>query len=392
MLAFDLSRRLQRTSQRLSTLCADLDDAALRQQFDAEFSPIGWHLGHVAWQEEMWVLRGRFHEPPIEPAFDGVFDSFHPDKHQRGDKLPDKAALFDYRGEVRARVQGRLEQVLEDSSLELMRGPSLLRFVANHESQHTETVFALRLAGGLSLGASLAPAPPQVEACDEWAAFSGGAFSMGTSVDPDRFDNECPAHRAALAPFQLARAPVTNGAWLEFVSRGSYRNASLWSDAGYDWVRSQGVTLPLYWSFDERNGWRERTLFGPEPLEHDRAVCHVSCYEADAFARFAGARLPSEAEWECAASSAPRAGQLAELSLMSGAVWQWTSDVFEPYPGFEPQAYQGYSLPWFDGRHRVARGGAFTTEPEIARVTFRNWYLPHVRRAFLGVRLAKDAR
>lgn len=386
MLAAELGQRLQRTSHRLSALCDDLDDRALRQQFDGEFSPIGWHLGHVAWQEELWVLRDRFHEPPLEGTFDEVFDSVSPPKHERGLRLPDKSVLYDYRREVRARVLDRLEQVLDDSSKQLMRGAGLLRFVANHESQHTETVLALRLAGGLSLAPSVLPAPRAALALNEWVAFAGGDFMMGTSAHPDRFDNECPDHRASVSPFQLARAPATNGAWLEFVARGGYRDPALWSPAGFTWASAEGIKLPLYWSFDERNGWCERTLFGTTPLDRDRPVCHVSWYEADAFARFAGARLPSEAEWEWAASSAP------DLSLMLGSVWQWTSDVFAPYPGFEPQPYHGYSAPWFDGRHRVARGGAFTTEAEIARVTFRNWYLPQTRRAFLGVRLAKDAR
>lgn len=386
MLAAELGQRLTRTSHKLNGLCADLDDAALRRQLDPEFSPIGWHLGHVAWQEELWVLRDRFHEPPLDADFDEVFDSFRPDKQGRGDKLPDKSVLFDYRREVRARVLDRIEQVIDDTCKELMRGAGLLRFVANHESQHTETVLALRLAGGLCLAPSALPALQRIEALNEWVAFAGGNFMMGTSADPDRFDNECPDHPVTVRPFQLARAPVTNGAWLEFVTRGGYRDPALWSQAGFAWARAQGVDMPLYWSFDERNGWCERTLYGTLPLEREQAVSHVSCYEAEAFARFWGARLPSEAEWEWAASSTP------EVTLMSGSVWQWTSDVFGPYPGFEPQSYQGYSAPWFDGHHRVARGGAFTTEPEIARVTFRNWYLPHARRPFLGVRLAKDAR
>ncbi|HEU5077275.1 MAG TPA: DinB family protein [Polyangiaceae bacterium] len=386
MLAAELGQRLQRTSHRLSTLCEDLDDMMLRQQFDAEFSAIGWHLGHVAWQEELWVLRDRFNEPPLEVAFDAVFDAARPHKHRRGPLLPEKSVLLDYRREVRARVLDRLEQIIDDGSKQLMRGAGLLRFVANHESQHAEIVAALRLAGELSLTASVLPEPQRVEALNEWVGFAGGDFIMGTSVHPDRFDNEAPEHVATVSPFQLARAPVTNGAWLEFVARGGYRDPALWSEAGFAWARAGGVEQPLYWSFDERNGWRERTLFGTKALERERPVCHVSWYEADAFARFAGARLPSEAEWEWAASSEP------QLTQMFGSVWQWTGDVFAPYPGFEPQPYRDYSAPWFDGQHRVARGGAFVTEAEIARTTFRNWYLPHSRRAFLGLRLAKDVR
>lgn len=383
-----LRARLERASSRMQALCADLDETLLRAQFDPEFSPIGWHLGHVAWQEELWVLRERFGYPALQLGFDEVFDSFRPDKQARGRRLPSKASLFEYRGQVRARVLSRFEEVMGDSSLELMQGAGMLRFVANHESQHVEIALCQRLAGDLPLSGPLLAALPVQHCVDEpgWLELQGGNFAMGTSTDPERWDNECPEHACAVDPFQLQREPVCNGDWLEFVRAGGYDDERLWSPSGWSWRKQHDVRLPLYWSGRERDDFVERTLSGSSALELRRAICHVSWYEAEAYATFAGARLPTEPEWEWAARHA------SEVRGMCQGVWEWTASSFHPYPGFRAQSYRGYSEPWFDGDHRVARGGAFLTEPELARRTFRNWYLPHMRRAFLGVRLARNLK
>src|SRR6187399_1490164 len=280
----DLGQRLHRTSHRLSKLCEDLDDEALRLQFDSEFSPIGWHLGHVAWQEELWVLRKRFSQPPIEARFDDVFDAFRPNKQQRGGRLPGKSALFEYRSEVRRRVLERFDEIVADGATELMRGALLFRFIANHESQHSEIVLALRLAGGLSLPdreCSLYDA--RLHTRSDWFTLAGGEFMLGTSSDPDRFDNEAPEHRSCVRPFALQHSPVSNGAWLDFVTSGGYRERALWSSEGWAWALGAGAAMPLYWSFDERDGWCETTLVGRQPLRRERAVCHVCYYEAEAF-------------------------------------------------------------------------------------------------------------
>lgn len=371
----------------MQSLCVDLDEALLRAQFDAEFSPIGWHLGHVAWQEELWVLRERFLHDPLEPRLDEVFDSFRPDKQVRGRLLPSKASLLEYRSQVRALVLSRLEEISCDPAVDLMQGAGLLRFVANHESQHAEIALLVRLAGGLCLsGSALATLAIQHHVQEPgWLDLEGGSFDMGTSTDPERWDNESPVHPAVVGAFQLQREPVCNGDWLEFVRAGGYDDERLWSPPGWSWRKQHEVRAPLYWVGNDSDGFLERTLRGCAPLEPSRTVCHVSWYEAQAYARFAGARLPSETEWEWAAR------QTQGGAGMGRGVWEWTAEPFHPYPGFRAQAYRGYSVPWFDGNHRVARGGAFVTEAEIARPTFRNWYLPHMRRAFLGVRLAKEA-
>ncbi len=390
----ELRQQLDRASTFMRDICEDLSDVELRTQYDEEFSPIGWHLGHVAWQEELWVLRTLARRAPLNPAFDEVFDSFRPNKSSRGVRIPDKRCLFEYRASVRAAVLDCLDQVLADDSGELMRGAGLLRFVANHESQHGETVLAIRLAADLPLGGNQVarPAGCQGTAASQFMAFSGGEFRMGTSDDPDRWDNECAGHSVRVLPFRMQRFPVSNQAWLEFLNAGGYEDERLWSPAGWRFIRTHAIEAPLYWRRDAEGAWRQRTLFGEQALELTSAVCHVSCHEADAFARFARARLPSEAEWEWACVQQDRSFEAAaRVDALQGVVWQWTSDLFRPYPGFVPQAYDGYSVPWFDGQHRTLRGGSYATRPEIARPTFRNWYLPSMRRAFAGLRLVEDS-
>ena len=393
-LAQALHDRLTRVSAFMQAVTNDLTDRELRAQFDSEFSPIGWHLGHVAWQEENWVLRGFAGHTPFEPSFDEVFDSFRPDKAKRGARIPNREVLWEYRARVREKVLQCLGRLLEDESGAVMRGANLLRCVANHESQHTETVLSIRLAGGLPLarGALGEQSTEQQVREPGLVAIPGGSLLMGTAQDPERWDNEVGPHPVEVAPFRCWRSLVCNRDWLEFMVAGGYAEPRWWCDTGWRFVREHRIEAPLYWVLDSEGAWHERTLFGVEPLLLDRPVCHVSWFEAQAFARFSGARLLTEAEWEWVARGhAGEAATGAGVCQLTGNVWQWTSDWFEPYPGFLPQAYRRYSLPWFGATHRVARGGAFVTAAEIARPTFRNWYHPRMRRAFLGVRLASEA-
>ncbi len=402
-------------------LVGGLAEEELRRQFDPLFSPIGWHLGHVAWQEECWALRRAGGQPPIDPSLDELFNSFESIKHERGGRLAKPAELFAYAASVRQRTLALLERADLGGDDELIGSGYVFRFLANHERQHAEIMGVVRLLGGLSMDGmpvqSAAPSP------GGFIAQAGGRFLLGVDGDADSWDNERPAREVVLSDYQIMRRPVDNAAWLEFMRAGGYDDDRLWSPEGARWKREHAVKAPLYWE-QTADGWQRRTLGGVRPVEPARAVCHVSWHEASAFARFAGARLPSEAEWEHAASwdpaearkrrwpwgdtaDAPANLALASLdatlpgegdesqaasgaSDMAGGVWEWTAGLFEPYPGFSPQPYQGYSQPWFDGRHRVARGGSFLTQREIARCCFRNFYLPGLRQVPLGVRLARS--
>jgi iron(II)-dependent oxidoreductase len=255
---------------------------------------------------------------------------------------------------------------------------------------------------------------------------AGGLRRLGVDNDPDAWDNEQPGYEVDVAAFALQRTPVVAGQWLEFIQVGGYDDERLWSDAGNAWRSSQGIDAPLFWE-RRREAWWRRSLSGLKLVDPELPVVHVSFHEAQAFARAFGARLPTESEWETAASvdregtkrrypwgdsvpdsGAPRANAgLVEHDVarpgrftgeaacgavdLIGGVWEWVETPFSPYPDFRPQAYRGYSAPWFDGRHRVARGGSYLTQLPIARATFRNWYLPELRQPALGLRLAKDA-
>jgi len=328
----------------------DLDDEALRAQPDAEFSPIGWHLGHIAYTEALWLVPGEDPHPEWERLFrqDGL-----PKAARRA--LPPRAELAGYLLEVRRRTLARLARGLSEEWL------ALWRFVLQHEAQHAETIAIVRRLAGFD------SPPPQRAALaetDVLLEIAAGRVRQGHD-GADALDNERPAADVALPAFRLSRRPVSEAQYARFVAGGGYREPALWSEEGWAWRTAHGIERPLY--------WQGGVAAGP--------VSGVSAYEAEAFCRFIGARLPSEAEWERAASLHPEAGFLGE-------VWQWTASVFAPYPGFAHFPYRGYSAAYFDGRHRVLKGGSRATLAPVLRPSFRNWYAPVTRQIFAGFRYA----
>ncbi|HLV60165.1 MAG TPA: ergothioneine biosynthesis protein EgtB [Fredinandcohnia sp.] len=384
-------------------LVEDLTDEQARRVADPAFSPLGWHLGHVAWQEERWLQREAWGRAPLVPEYDDLFDSFRSPKATRSARLPPLDAIRAYAARVRVTS---LELAEREGPSPLLRDGWVFRFLANHERQHAETMALVRLLARLPL-----PGPfeaPRTAACSPgWIEVPAGEFVMGAD-DPEGWDNERPAHPRALPAFRIARRPVTNAEWLAFMEAGGYRRRSLWSEAGWAFVQREELSAPLHWEQGSDGAWMRFSLRGLVPVEPDHPVAHVSWYEAEAFARFAGARLPSEAEWERAAGGVPKRRwpcggwpERANLGLrcgdttpadgaFEGNVWEWTSSAFAPYPGFRPGPYRGYSAPWFDGRHRVLRGGSHLTHPLMARTAFRNWLEPTIRAYPAGLRLARD--
>lgn len=404
-----------------------LTDGIARTSFHPELSPLGWHLGHVAWQQEIWVLRRLAGRPPIDPGLDSVYDSFRGEKSSRSRRLPELGDIHAYARRVGEAVLDVLERADLEGDDPLLGDGYVFRFLANHERQHTETMGVVALLGRLPIlpyGSGPAAGGVQAEAGSSWLSVPAGPFVQGGD-DPDGWDNERAAHRVALPAFSIATNLVDNGSWLTFLEEGGYRNERLWSEDGWRWLKQTGVTAPLHWEEGRDGGWMRWTFRGLVPVDSRHPVAHVSWYEAEAFARWAGARLPTESEWERMAGwdgdrgerwrwpfpgafgdPAPanlglRVGDTSACGAFpgrspvgaadaAGNVWEWCQSTFEPYVGFVPDPYRGYSEPWFDGRHRVLRGGSWLSWPTMGRVGFRNWFEPHVRWFPSGLRLAKD--
>lgn len=360
-------------------LVDDLDDEALCAQPDPAFSPIGWHLGHVAFTEAHWLLSRLGGDDSLVAPYARQWAQGGCPKHERR-RQPPREQLFAYMAEVRARVLDRLPTLELTEEEPLLAEGFAVWFIESHEHQHRETITIVRQLA-LESRFSAPPPPPLLHG---WRpgpriALEGGLVSLGTDARL-AYDNERPAHRIELAPFTIDLEPATVAAWEAFRADGGYAREALWSPEGWAWRSRNDVRWPRGWTCDAEGRLARVRLDGKlAPLEATEAVTGISAYEAEAFARWRGARLPTEAEWEYAAC------HLRGIGL----AWEWTASVFAPYPGFEAFPYRGYSAPYFDGAHRVLRGGSSSTHPRIARRTFRNWYAPSTRQLSAGVRCVR---
>jgi len=351
-----LENRLDDVRARTLALVADLSDEAMHRPLDPIMSPLVWDLAHIAAYEDLWAVHRLGGEPLLHAGLAATYDAFETPRAVRGEvELLDRAGALDYLDAVRARTLSILGRTGPDEQHEL---------VLRHELQHTETMRQAMFLGGLPGGspgelARFATQPDFVE-------IAGGPGEAGANGTGFAYDNERPRHRVELAPFRIARTPVTHASWLAFAEGGGYQRREWWSDEGWSWKLCYDITHPL----------------GRQDGRHpDEPVLHVSWFEADAFARSQGARLPTEAEWERAATSEQLDG--------IGQAWEWTSTEFGGYPGFRAHPYPEYSEVFFDRGHRVLRGGSWATAPEIATPTFRNWDLPERRQIFSGLRLVR---
>jgi gamma-glutamyl hercynylcysteine S-oxide synthase len=428
VIARDLLEARNRTLQLLSPLT----DEELRTQHDPLMSPILWDLGHIAHFEELWLTRNL--DGPIE--FVEMPGLFNPFEHPRGERgslpLPDIVYCQAVMAEIRERVLERLANADFDSANPLLRDGYVYRMVLQHEYQHNETILqTLQLKRGrpyspLKRFDLAAPSPELLETSrGNMARFPGGPVLIGTTDRSAAYDNERGQHRVYLAPFWIDVNPVTNGDFEAFIAAGGYSTRGYWSDAGWNWVTESGATAPKYWTPGSR-GWITRSMDHIGPVVPSLPVCHVCYYEAEAFARFAGKRLPTESEWEAAASWDPESGtkrsypwgeepatkDLANVDQLSfgtapvgsypqnvspigcygmiGDVWEWTAGDFQPYPGFESFPYKEYSEAFFGSDYKVLRGGSWATRPGAVRNTFRNWDYPIRRQIFSGFRCARD--
>jgi gamma-glutamyl hercynylcysteine S-oxide synthase len=377
----ELALALEHARQRTEALLEPLSDEQLTRQLSPLQSPLVWDLAHIGHFEELWLLRRVGGRNAGSLAYDELYDASAHARSERGRLpiLPPDAARA-YVGEIREAVLGLLPELSLDDGDPLLEQGFVVGMVVQHELQHTETMAqTLALAG---LPGPVPQGPPEVRESGD-AIVPGGSFTLG-AVDPWAYDNERPAHSVDLPAFRIDRALVTNAEYTVFVDAGGYRDRDAWSDEGWAWRETEDAGAPLYWELDGGRPLRRR-FDVVEALPPREPVQHVSFHEAEAYARWAGKRLPTEAEWEKAVKTV--AGQLEHVR---GAVWQWTASSFDGYPGFRAFPYAEYSELFFGEDYRVLRGGSWFTDPLLARPTFRNWDLPQRRQIFSGLRCARD--
>jgi iron(II)-dependent oxidoreductase len=422
-----LARELTLARDRTLRL-VEFDDVELLRQYDPLMSPLVWDLAHIGWQEELWLLRGNDGRRPgmLPPAVEGLYDAFVHSRASRVDLplLPPEDARA-YCRTVRSKSLDALDALPPEDGTGV-EPTFVFGLAVSHENQHDETMLqALNLRTGPAILGSGAPLPPGRSGLAGTSVLvSGGSFVLGVTAaeEPLSLDNERDSHLVDVPSFRIGRVPVTNAEWLDFIADGGYREPRWWSDRGWSHRQEADLVAPKFWNADGT-----RTRFGHvEDIPADEPVQHVTYFEAEAYAAWAGARLPTEMEWEKACAWDPSTGArrrfpwgaseptaaLANLGgealrpasvgaypagasaygaeQMLGDVWEWTSSPLRPWPGFTPMLYEQYSRPFFDGDYKILRGGAWSVAPSIQRPSFRNWDHPIRRQIFSGVRLAWD--
>ncbi|MEL6382465.1 MAG: SUMF1/EgtB/PvdO family nonheme iron enzyme [Cyanobacteria bacterium J06626_18] len=407
----DMAACRQSTLELINNLSID----EFRQQSHPDFSPVGWHLGHIAFTESLWLLEHLKEDRCSYPHYQKLFAADGLPKAER-ENLPDLPEILAFMQDIRDRTFTYLETAPLYDQLRLWR------WLVQHESQHAETatyVLALHHQSqrasqqqATAYGNELQPGPTSASKRN-MVLIPSGKFEMGSTL-LDALDNERPSHWITIKDYWLDCTPVTVADYAAFMAAGGYQNSQWWRPEGWTWVQKQGITQPLYWQNTSAT-WE------------DTPVCGVSWYEADAYSCFVGKRLPTEAEWEYAAhwqpeqdcmqlypwGDAPLAADRGNFGSSRGGVtpvgaypkgrsatgcddllgnvWEWTNSCFEGYPDFVPYPYPGYSQTYFDDKHRVLRGGSWATRPWVLRPTFRNWYHPWIRQIFSGFRCALSA-
>ena len=420
-------QKLEEARERTRLLLAQVSDEDLGAQQDPIMSPLIWDYGHIGNYEELWLLNRAFGRSLSDREFYDMYDaSIHPREERPSLDLLDRKDAGLYLDAVRkAAIEALDEANLDDAPL--LKAGFVYNMILQHEVQHNETMLQT-----LQLMRSRAYRPePRVdtpstgEPYGEMVFIPGGPFVMGAVDHALALDNERGAHEVEVPDFHLDRVPVTNRAYLEFVEDGGYGREELWEPEGWAWIQEQKISTPKHWYQPEPHSWWTERFGFDEPLRLDHPVVHVCWYEADAFARWSGKRLPTEAEWEKAASwdsktetkrffpwgDAPPATDKANLDQLAfgtsavgaypagaspyglldliGNVWEWTASEFTDYPDFDPFPYREYSEVFLDQGYPVLRGGSWATRPAAIRNTFRNWDLPIRRQLFAGFRCAK---
>jgi ergothioneine biosynthesis protein EgtB len=425
-----LSAHYQQVRAQTERLMAPLSPEDCQAQSMPDASPVKWHLAHVTWFFETFILE-RFEARfvPFNPAFRVLFNSYYNavgDKHPRAQRgaltRPALAEVLQWRNQIDQRMQALLAT---NSDPELR---TLVELGLQHEQQHQELLLTdmkhlLSCSALLPVYQKAWPLAMVAPVAAQWLEFAGGLVDVGHTGAGFAFDNETPRHPSYLAPYALMHRLVTHGEWLDFMRAGAYTETRWWLSAGWDWVRTQNITAPLYWSQapgagGAHDGWHSFTLHGQVPIDPHTPITHISYYEADAYARwkaatdsaYQGARLPTEMEWEAAVAPQydallaqgnfvesralhpmPLARQITGLQQALGDAWEWTSSSYQAYPGYQPwEGAVGEYNGKFMVNQYVLRGGSCATPRAHIRATYRNFFPSDARWQFTGLRLARS--
>jgi len=421
----DIARRLGEARERTRLLLESVSDGDLAKQHAEFMSPLIWDYGHIGNYEELWLLNEAFGKTLSDRELFDIYDaSIHPREERPSLDMLDREDAGKYLDAVRDAVVAELEGTDLNNGDRLLRGGFVYHMILQHEAQHNETMLqTLELMNGAYKPRAKVELPEGNPPENSSVFIPGGAFVMGTDDEAWALDNERSAHEVDMADFHMDTTPVTNRAYIEFIEDGGYEKKKLWKPEGWDWKVEKKVDAPSHWYHKEKHDWWTKLFGFDEPLDPGAPVMHVSHHEAEAFARWAGKRLPTEAEWEKAASwnpdtetstglfpwgdepptreranldhlalrlakagAYPRGASAYGVLAMIGDVWEWTATEFRPYPGFESFPYREYSEVFFGEGYKVLRGGSFATRPDAIRNTFRNWDHPHRRQLFAGFR------
>ena len=423
----DLIKQLTDARARTCALIDQLSEEQLTGPRLPTINPLRWEIGHAAYFYEFWILRHHYKELPLIPDVDELFDSIHISHESRWDlKLPSLADTINYMQQIKDRVVSHLSNDKQDAVRDY-----LTQYAIFHEDMHCEAFTYTRQTLAYpkpKISLDLSSGSDTSRACDD-AFIPGGSFLLGAQATNDFiFDNEKWAYENTVEPFEISKAAVSNEEFERFVNAGGYLQRDYWCDEGWQWLSENNVKHPVYWRFDKQaNHWEARLFDQWNKLYETSAVVNVNWYEASAFCQWAGRRLPTELEWEVAASAVPTDDKTALTNTKSyypwgdglytsehanfngetlgpidvhaksagdsafgcrqmlGNVWEWTDSIFSPYPGFIPDMYQDYSQPLF-GKTRVLRGGCWATRARLMRNTLRNYYGPDRNDVFAGFR------
>ncbi len=356
------------------------------KQFHLDLSPIGWHLGHCVFTESYWIKEQLLEKDIVDDSLRSLYVPELSVKQSRGTALPKRNQMLAWATDTQSENYSLLELAITQlTSHKLLTNDYLIHFLIQHYSQHIETMMMVLTA--IQIQCDHTEFTPSMilesnQQQKEYITVESSTYTIGLEENNLPYDNEHPSHSVELDSFKIASLPVSNGEYLSFMNSAAYSTKEIWSDMGWEWFSNNKPDHPYHWQEHKNGSWYGIDHQGPYSLDEQQAVYGLNHFEAAAYARWAGGRLPHEYEWEAAAKDY----QLERI----GFVWEWCGNEFHPYDDFSPYPYAGYSAPYFDSQHFVSKGGNRYTKEHIKRASFRNYYQADKRHIFAGCRLVYD--